>query len=745
MRITRKYDFFSLLPIRRIVYLIVVCCMITACNSDKNKYSTAVSPTHIESKFVGSISCKECHEEQFATWENSHHDQAMKIADSTSVLADFNNTSFKNQNVNSTFFKKEGAYYVNLEGSEGEFQDYKIVYTYGFTPLQQYIIEFPNGAYQCLQTAWDTEENKWFDLQPDLEVQSNEWIHWSGGGLRWNTACADCHSTDVRKNFNNETNTFSTTFSEINVGCESCHGPSSEHNKFYENPVEGATPPAMKMPKGMASKELVDKCARCHSRRTQLTKYFDYTGHFYDHYNPSLLDYPTYELDGQIKDEDYVYGSFVQSKMYHNGVSCRDCHDVHSLKLIKTGNALCLTCHLPKYDTPEHHFHEINTEGSQCINCHMTGKYYMGNDFRRDHSFRIPRPDQSLKYGTPNACNGCHQDKDAKWASDFIVANYGKERIDHFSDHLLAGSEGDTEAYKILFSQNKYPDIARATALSQYSNRPLSNENLQDLLKYLKDSSALVRNQAINSFEKAGSQEFSVNIAPLLNDSIRQVRITAARYFNTAQVGENDSLTFKAAQKEYLDAMDINADFAGGQHQLALYHQGKGNTELAIKAYRKSIEFDNYYNQSKMNLALLLYQLGNKTEPEQLYLKVIEQEPDFGYAHYMLGLLYHEIGKIEDAKKYLLNACNKEPVNINAFYNYSLLLQKEGALKESIEFLNKAIARFPTNERLLYAKLVALLNSQQYSQAYITGSKLIEIAPENQEYRQIMLELSNNQ
>jgi tetratricopeptide (TPR) repeat protein len=745
MRITTPFEFIFLIPSKRMAFCVVLYFLISACNSDKYKNIAPVSVDLVESQFVGSVSCKECHEEQFASWKNSHHDQAMKIADSMSVLADFNNTSFKNQNINSTFFKKEGDFYVKIERDDGEFHEYKIIYTYGVTPLQQYIIEFPNGAFQCLQTAWDTEKNIWFDLQPDLEVESNEWIHWSGGGLRWNTACADCHSTDVRKNFDNETNTFNTTFSEINVGCESCHGPSSEHNKFYEDPVDGAVPPAIQMPAGMSSKELVDKCARCHSRRTQLTKYFDYTGQFFDHYDPNLLSYPTYELDGQIKDEDYVYGSFVQSKMYHNGISCLNCHDVHSLKLIKTGNALCLTCHVPKYDTKEHHYHKINTDASQCINCHMTGKYYMGNDFRRDHSFRNPRPDQSLKYGTPNACNGCHEDKDAKWASDFIIEKYGKERIDHFSDYLLAGSEGDNEAYKKLFSQYKYPELARATALSHYSNQALTEEDLKDLLKYLKDSSALVRNQAIISFEKSGNQDFAVNIAPLLKDSVRNVRITAARYFNATNIDMSTTVNFETAHKEYLDAMDINADFAGGQHQLALYHQQKGNDELAIKAYRKSIEFDNYYNQSKMNLALLLYQLGIKDESEQLYLKVIEQEPEFGYAYYMLGLLYNEIGNIEKAKKYLLIASSKEPVNINAFYNYSLLLQNEGALIESIDFLNKAIVRFPNSERLLYAKLIALLNSQQYSQAFETCSKLIEIAPENQEYRRIINQLGNNQ
>ena len=734
----------SFLSALKVLNGFVIIMILYSCNTDKNKYSAYKALNYEEATFTGSVSCKTCHQEEFKDWQNSHHDQAMKIADSTTILADFNNTSFTNHNVKSTFFKKNEGYYVKIEGENGEFQDYKIVYTFGVTPLQQYIIEFPNGAFQCLQTAWDTEKNVWFDLQKDLELKSDEWIHWSGGAMRWNTACADCHSTDVRKNYNEESNIYNTTFIEINVGCESCHGPSSEHVKFYEDSLEGM-PPKLYMTKNMFSTELVDKCARCHSRRTQLTKFFDYEGQFFDHYDPALLNYPTYELDGQIKDEDYVYGSFIQSKMYHNNISCKNCHNPHSLQLIQTGNALCMTCHLPKYNTEEHHYHKLNTEGSQCINCHMTGKYYMGNDFRRDHSFRVPRPDQTLNYGTPNACNECHKDKDAKWASDFIVSKYGKERIDHFSDYLLAGSQGDNEAYKTLFTQTKYPELARATALGQYSNGMLSDAQLNNLIKLLQDSSALVRNEAIKSFEKTSNKDYANYIEPLLKDSIRLIRISAARYFNSVNSLVTEGEPFKAAQKEYLDALDMVSDFAGGQHQKALYYQTKGDIERAMEAYKKSIKIDNYYNQSRMNLALLYYQMGNLEETEKLYLKVIEQEPDFGYAYYMLGLAYNEMGKPNDAKKYLLEASKKDPNNVNAIYNYSLILQKDGDFTGSIKFLNSALQRFPDSERLLYAKLSALLNTKQFEESYSVCSKLIKIAPENQEYRQVMDMLNKTQ
>jgi len=665
----------------------------------------------------------------------------MKIADSLSVLGDFDDVTFTNKNIKSTFFKKNDEYFVNTEGADGNYHDYKITYTFGVTPLQQYIVEFPNGHYQCLLTAWDTNLKKWFHLQPDLEIKHDEWINWTGGGMRWNTMCADCHSTNVKKNFNSGANSYNTTYSEINVGCESCHGPASLHVGFYQNPQKSSKPPKMHMDTTMASKELVDKCARCHSRRAQITKMFDYTGSFLDHYNPSLLVYPLYELDGQITEEDYVYGSFIQSKMYHNGVSCVDCHDVHSLKLKEIGNTLCLSCHDPGYNKPSHHFHKINTEGSECINCHMPGKIYMGNDFRRDHSFRVPRPDQTVEYGTPNACNGCHKDKSPEWANDFINSKYGPERKSHFSDYLLAGYQGDNRAFNHLIVDGKYPEIVRATALSQYSNQSMSLQELNAIREFLNDSSALVRNEAVNAFDRSGNREISRYIEPLLVDSIRLVRISAARYFNTVNLTPENKVDFNKAQKEYLEALEMNADFASGQHQIALYQQAKGNIKLAIAAYEKAVDIDNYYNTSRINLAFLLYTQGDVEAAEKLYLKVIEQEPEFGYSYYMLGLLYHEAGNSRKALEYLSNACDREPVNIRAFYNYALVLQQIGQNEESIKIIDKALELVPDNEEFLYVKLIGQLNSNQYDDSYSTCLKLIEIAPDNGNYQQILGQL----
>lgn len=723
------------------VFLAVLFC---ACDSGNYQKISDDGKTVSKSGFTGSEACMSCHETEYASWKGSHHEQAMKIADSTSVLGDFNNVEYESNKLKSLFFMKGKDYFVNTEGPDGKYHDYKIEYTFGVTPLQQYIVEFPNGKYQCLQTAWDVKQGKWFDLQPNLEIKHTEWLHWSRGGMRWNSMCADCHSTNLHKNFDSKTRTYNTTYSEISVGCEACHGPSSLHVDHYRDPEMGTVPPKMYMDTSLSSKNLVGKCARCHSRRSQITKSFTYEGHFLDHYSPSLLVDPLYELDGQIKDEVYVYGSFVQSKMYQNGVSCRDCHDVHSLKLKKTGNKLCLNCHNPNYDSTDHHFHKINSEAALCINCHMVGKYYMGNDFRRDHGFRVPRPDQTVKYGTPNACNGCHKDKTALWARGFIISKYGLERKDHFSDHLLAGNQGNPDAYHKLFTNSEYPEIVRATAINRYAEQQLTLDEKNDLHVFLKDSSALVRNEAVYAYERMQDEALSNYIATLLTDSIRLVRISAAKYINVMGVDTKNHLNFDKAREEYLQSLDINSDFASGQHQIALYQENKRNIDLAIEAYRRAIEIDNYYNASKMNLALLLYRKGDVKGAEQLYLKVTEQEPDFGYSYYMLGLLYHETGDSEKALSFLSEACNKKPENIRAFYNYALKLQEAGQMEESVKVMDEALKLFPDNEQLLYVKLIGELNSDRFFLAYDTCLKLIEIAPNNTDYKQILTKINES-
>ena len=368
----------------------------------------------------------------------------------------------------------------------------------------------------------------------------------------------------------------------------------------------------------------------------------------------------------------------------------------------------------------------------------------MVNDFRRDHSFRIPRPDQTVKYGVPNACNTCHKDKDAQWASDFIISKYGKKRADHFSDHLLKGYFENINGFYEVFSNPAYPDITRATALDQYSNSLLTEKEINTMALFFKDSSALVRTQVIRALDKIGAAQWSSSVLPMLKDSVRSVRISAARYFNTIGQKPDGNKDFVNANNEYLEDLDMNADFASGQHEIALYNQANGDTDKAITAYKKALEIDNYFNMSRMNLALLYYQKGMFDQSVALYLKVIEQEPDYGYAYYLLGLLYNEKGEQDKALKYLGMASEKKPLNVNAIYNYAILLQQRQQYQKSIEAIDTGLAAFPNNERLLYGKLLAQMHLNRLNEAKTICLKLIELNPNQADYRQVMKDLNRS-
>ncbi len=685
--------------------------------------------------FVGSSECMNCHKDQFEKWEGSHHQKSMLPADSSSVLASFQNDEYKTKIENFRFFQKDGKYWVEVkDGVSNQLLDVK--FTFGFTPLQQYIVETKPGQFQCLKVAWDSEKSQWFELQGDLDVHKDEWLHWSKGAMNWNSMCADCHSTNLHKNYNPKTQQYNTTYSEINVACEACHGPSSNHVNHYKEDKGGTLPPLLALT-DLDSKQLVDQCARCHSRRVQLTSHFDFEGSFLDHYSPDLLVSSVYEPDGQILDEDYVYGSFVQSKMYHNDVSCKDCHDVHSLKLKKEGNNLCLQCHENTYNSESHHFHPVDSEAGQCINCHMTGKLYMTNDFRRDHSFRIPRPDQSMKFGTPNACVGCHKDKTDEWAAEAIKKHYGAERTDHFSDHLLAGFNGDKEALQHLIQNHKYPWIARATAVQQYGSFVATEQDLQFIKKYLKDSSALVRSQAAQLLGNFSDQESVKDLKPLLNDSVRSVRITAAQPLY--RFGILDS---SQAKEEYQTMQHENMEFASGQFNYGADQEMRGNLTEAISAYRRAIEIDNYYNPARMNLALLLYKNGSVEEVENLYKKVIEQEPRYANAYYMLGLFYNEQKNVKQAIENLELACRYDFTNRRAYYNYVLLLHNDKQHEKviSIALASRVLhSQFPEME---YIKLLSEIELGKIEEAKKTCARLIQLDPDNAQYQQIMLQLS---
>lgn len=666
------------------------------CSQEKKKEVTkneTTSSVH-NAEFIGDESCISCHSDQHNEWLGSHHDWAMKEPDDSSVLGDFNNHKITLDGVQYSFERRKNLFTVSVTERNGNQKDYIIWKTFGFYPLQQYLVQTEEGKVQTLRVTWDSENNKWYHQYKDQKIAPNDWLHWTNGGQRWNTMCADCHSTDLRKNYDVEKDQFTTTYKTINVGCEACHGPGSKHISWTENPELDDN--GIFRPVGQT--EVLNLCGPCHSRRSKLTTDAMPWDDFHNHYLIQNLSPDFYELDGQIKEEDYVFGSFLSSKMYHEGVKCTDCHNPHSMKLKTEGNNLCLNCHDQSYNEEKHHKHQLNTESSQCINCHMTGKNFMGHDFRRDHSFRIPRPDQSVKFGTTNACNGCHENKSAKWAADKIIEWYGPKRQKHFSDFLTISADPvlspSTQKELVDFVSDKnYPEIARSSVVENLKNK-LSQEFYVQLIESIDQKDHLVLNSMLSYFVQE-SPEARVYIArQYLNHPRLVIRMNATKLLldiPQEQLTPDESRMIKRNEQELLQNLNYNADFPVGRLQLGDYYGRKGNYSEAIKHYEMGIKMDSLMMPIYTNLATVYNLAGKNKEALSTLSEALEIENSNDRLHYLKGLLEVEMGNKDKAIIHLSRSISINRFLIKGYYNLAVIYYENQDIKKCKQVLKEGL------------------------------------------------------
>jgi len=716
--------------------------------------------------FVGGQKCAECHKSEFDKWRGSHHDLAMDAANQSTVLGNFNDAVFERFGVTSRFYRKDDRFFVYTRGAEGKMADYEVKYTFGVYPLQQYLIPFPGGRLQCLPIAWDVREKKWYHLYPDAPIDPADWLYWTNAGQNWNGMCAECHSTNLKKNYDLNTDAYGTTWSEIDVSCEACHGPGSDHVQWAELPDMAR--PAVENYRlvvntsGIHSRKLVELCAPCHSRRAILGDYTHAEKDLMDTMLPSLLNEDLYYSDGQILEEVYVYGSFTQSKMYARGVRCSDCHDVHSVKTVKTGNALCLQCHRAEvYDTPAHHFHknkgqkgeplktadgqvlfEVGT-GAECAQCHMPGRIYMGIDYRPDHSFRIPRPDLSLTIGVPNACNRCHREQSFQWSDDYYTKWFGPGRRGHYGTIIDAGRKHLSEAPQSLAQlagDPLYPVIVRATALSLLGAYPAAVSSRACELA-LTDDEALIRRTAVDQLNTGDLKKQTALLAAMLYDPVKAVRTEAARRMTEIKQPQLDGSQpkhYQSALLEYQQSMEYSADFAFARYNLGNLYSNLGQPEKAIDSFRGAIRIDNQFYPAKVNLAMLFNQLGRSDETEVLLREVVDAHPELYEVQYSLGLLLAEKKKYDEAAGHLEIAAQGLPGRARVRYNLGLLLQQLNRDMEAEAALLGALEIEPANLDYLYALADHYLKRGKLIKARDTAEQMIEKHPRNSVGRDIL-------
>lgn len=654
----------------------------------------------------------------------------------------------------SRLWRENGRYYVRTDGPDGNDQVFPVKYTFGVQPPQQYLVPMPRGRLQCLPIAWDLKEEAWLHLYPDEAIPHDDVLHWTRPLQNWNYMCADCHSTNLQKNYNVHTDTYHTTFSEINVSCETCHGPGSIHtqlseaNSLFWDRRRGYGLPNLK---SEDSRVEIETCAPCHARRRVIYPGFKPGKRFLDYFIPEMLDTGLYYADGQILDEDYEYSSFLQSVMYRQGVRCTDCHDPHTARVKFDDNRLCGQCHLAaQYDTPQHHYHPDSTQsGTLCVECHMPTTTYMVVDPRRDHSMNTPRPHLSVALGIPNACTGCHDDvskgETPEWAVEQVETWYGKPKgPPHFAYAIAAGREGKPAGRRMLQEVARRQDesaIVRASAVALLGRYPATRPYTAQT-EGLRDPEALVRLGAVRSLQDSPPPILAEYLPGLCADPIRAVRTEAARLLSTVpglKLSERHRVAFEQALQEYMDAQHYLADQPAAHLNMAVVLNSRGMPQKALEAYQTALRLDAAFVPARLNLAMLFDQLGDKAQAEEQLRKAVEIEPGLAEGHYSLGLLLAEDpSRLTEAVEQLQAASRLGPENPRIHYNLGLALQHLGRMDEAERALRSANKLAPNLPEYLHA--LAILYSQQssWAKAIACAEELVRRHPDQPQYQVLL-------
>ncbi|MDH5255951.1 MAG: ammonia-forming cytochrome c nitrite reductase subunit c552, partial [Gammaproteobacteria bacterium] len=734
----------------RIVILLLVLLSGAACAPGKPPVAPA------EPTFVGRETCAACHAAQVQAWTGSHHDLAMEEPTARSVRGRFDGVPFEGRSVTAAFMEKDGRFLIRTSGADGKPAEVGVAYTFGVAPLQQYLVPFPGGRFQAFGVAWDDRPaaaggQRWYDLYPDQALKPGDPLHWTGLDQSWNYQCAECHSTNLRKGYDAATRTYQTTWSEIDVSCEACHGPGSRHVEWAHasakaggkpgadpsrglpirlpgagiwawddaagKPVRTGEAPAAGKPRVSAAGE-VEACGRCHARRGVLTEDYAYGEPLLATHAPALLTESLYYPDGQIQDEVFEYGSFRQSPMFQAGVGCSDCHEPHSLKLRAQGDAVCGQCHSPaKYDATAHTGHPVAPVGAptgapggvQCVDCHMPERTYMGVDRRRDHSLRIPRPDLTVRIGTPNACASCHADRPAAWAAAAVVRWHGPvDTARHYGEIFHAARGGDAAAapeLAALAKDDARPAIVRATALAELARFP-GPQLEAGVATGASDREALVRYGAALALEGLPADLRIRAAGVLLEDPVLAVRAEAARWLAGTSpdlMTASQAAALSRAVDDFRATLAVNADRPEAQLNRGNLEQALGRDVEAESAYRVATELDPSFAPAWANLADATRARGDEAAAGAILRAALIRLPDDAGLHHAAGLARVRSGDLPGALAELERAAELEPDTARYAYVYGVALNSAGETARALDTLAAASRRHPADRDILLA------------------------------------------
>jgi predicted CXXCH cytochrome family protein len=719
--------------------------------------ASTLDRAHLREQFVGSAACAPCHAAEAAAYAKSHHAGALVPLTRARFDAQLASPTFSTPLGGSTRFAARGAAIeVTTPDGAGRTATFPVVYAAGVGPLEQFVVATERGKLQTLGVSWDSRAatnggGRWFHVYGSRGIAPKDELFFTRPAQNWNHVCADCHSTLLERRYDAAKDAFETRWAELAVGCEACHGPGAEHVRAVRAGGAQAAPYASTFtaelsraepwapsstgsptPRAQDGKE-VEVCAPCHSRRQPLREGFVAGDPFLDSFEPELLRAGRYHADGQVEGEVYEWGSFLQSRMYAAGVRCSDCHEPHSATLRAEGNALCTRCHAAaRFDVPAHS-HHAGGAAPRCVDCHLPKATFMQIDERRDHSIRIPRPDASVEFGTPNACNACHTKEPATWASTTLAGWFPAAAArPHFVAALGRDRRGTLDAPNALAelaADGAAPPIARATALERLGHFP-SRRVATVLRTALASSEPLVVYGAVLGSAQLPVDERVPLLLSVIEHPRRAVRIAAAKELADVPFGDVERPLQSALERAFAEveqSFALSASRPDSLVERSAFELARGKVDVAERCLKAALALAPCHAPAHLNLADLARARHDEVTGERELEAALECEPENAVAHHALGLAKVRAGDKRAALASLARAVALAPDQARFAYVLAVAKADGGDLQGAVDVLETALGRHPNERELLQALTGYLQALDQKERAAAVAEKLRQL------------------
>ena len=410
------------------------------------------------------------------------------IAEAT-IAGDFTaGTRFTDHDRSYTLGMKDGKPFMTVAFGSAPPQTFPIDYTLGAKRYQGYLSMLPDGQIYVLPAFWHIATKRWIDWKEITPIPDG------AHNLKqiWNANCFNCHGTNIVQGYDIGAKAYRSTWTEMGIGCEACHGPGREH---VATMAQWEKDPASKPAYDNSSKNrqlsdilkifstrsseprrIYDTCAYCHGNKTNVFTGFKGGDRYADYALPFLISEPIppndlqgeFWPDGRPNRFNRPQALTLSGCFKAGAIACTNCHVAHgsrnefSLKVNinqgRTGDSLCTQCHTRPNFTgaglEQHTFHKPDSAGSRCISCHMSDVNWRLLIRRRDHTFQPPVPENTAQFGVPNACTTCHDDKPPEWAAKQMNEWWGdgerRSRAVSLADTMYRAGSGDAATLPAL-------------------------------------------------------------------------------------------------------------------------------------------------------------------------------------------------------------------------------------------------------------------------------------------------------